>query len=308
MRKIRAYIFKAGAKVFEVLGRLFLFSWFPPRVGDVIKDVRYGPESGKQSLDVFIPEGRGPFPVLVYIHGGGFHVMDKRSYRRLARYFASRGYVVFNVNYRMAPRYEFPVGLQNVALAVKWVHERARLYFGDPREVFLAGDSAGAYFSSMYGAAVSSPGLENPLGIGECIPAEHLKGLVLFYGAYDMETVLDTGFPNIELMSKGFFGYEPQVYEARAQIASPQRHVTGRYPPAFITSGERDSLHPQSVAFDLALSDAGVQHRTLFFLKKEHPLAYLWHGFVSVPHFKCSRMARREACAFMDERTSGPGT
>ncbi len=306
MRNVRAYIFKAGAKVAELVGRLLLFNWFPPPVGDVIKDVRYGPESRKQSLDVFVPQGRGPFPVLVYIHGGGFHVMDKRSYRRLSRYFASRGYVVFNINYRMAPRYGFPVGLQDVALAVRWAHDHARLCFGDPEKVFIGGDSAGAYFSSIYGAAVASQSLMNPLGIEEGIPAEHLRGLVLFYGAYDMETVLDTSFPSIELMSKGFFGYEPQVYEARARIASPQRHVTAGYPPAFLASGERDGLHTQSVAFDRALSEEGVPHRTLFFLKKEHPLAYLWHGFISVPHFKCSRIARREACAFMDERTSMP--
>ena len=303
MRTIGAYLYKSGSKLFELFGRLFLFNWFPPRVAEVVRDVRYGPESRKQSLDVVIPESRPPLPVIVYIHGGAFHVMDKRSYSSLSRYFASRGYVVFNINYRMAPRYRFPVGLQDVAMAVKWAHDNARRYGGDSSRLFLAGDSAGAYFSSMYAAAVDSPSLMSSLAIEEGIPREHLKGLLLFYGAYDMETVLDTGFPMIGFVSKGFFGDDPQVYQARAEIASPQRHITKSFPPSYITSGARDSLHPESVEFDRVLTEAGVPHRVRFFARKEHPFAYTWHGFVSVPYFKCSRIARKEACEFLEEQS-----
>lgn len=301
MRTIQAYVYKFWSKLFELFGRLFLFNWFPPSVGDVICGVRYGKESRKQSLDVVIPEGKPPFPVMVYIHGGAFHVMDKRSYRRLSRYFASRGYLVFNINYRMAPRHRFPVGLQDVGAAVKWANDNARRYGGNSSRMFLAGDSAGAYFASMYAAATQSPGLMSSIGIEEWIPPEHLLGLLLFYGAYDMETILDTGFPLINFVSHGFFGFDPQVYSSRAETASPGRHITSSFPPAFVTSGERDSLHPESVEFDRVLTEAGIPHRTLFFTRKEHPFAYTWHGFASVPFFKCSRIARKEACGFLDE-------
>lgn len=303
MRNLKAYLYKFGSKVLELIGRVFLFNWFPPSVAEVIRNVRYGGESRAQSLDIIIPEGKPPFPVLIYIHGGGFHVMDRRSYRRMSRYFASRGCVVFNINYRMAPKHRFPVPLQDVALAAGWVHRYARRYGGDSSRLFLAGDSAGAYFASMYAAAVQSAELMSANAIEEGVPAEHLRGLLLFYGAYDMETVLDTGFPMINMMSKGFFGYDPQVYEARVRTASPQRHISEGYPPAFLTSGERDSLHSQSLAFERILDGAGVPHRSVFFTKKEHPLAYTWHGFASVPFFKCSRVARAEACQFIAEHS-----
>lgn len=298
-RTVEAYVHKAISKVGEILGRLLLLGWVPPPVSDVIRDVPYGAESRLQKLDIFIPRGKPPFPVMVYVHGGGFHFLDKRTFRRLSRYFAGKGYVVFNINYRMAPRHRFPVGLQDVARAVAWVHDRASRYGGDPGRIFLAGESAGAYFSSIYAAASRSESLASALSIEETVPPEHLKGLVLYYGAYDMATVLDTGFAGIKMMSGGFFGYDPQVYAARAAVASPMRHTAPGFPPSFLVSGERDNLHSQSVAFDRVLTEEGVPHRSLFFSRAEYPRAYSGHGFVSAPFLKCSRIARRETCEFL---------
>jgi acetyl esterase/lipase len=297
---IMAYLYKYSNMVFMWFARLYVNA-FAPRVGEVLRDVPYASESGKQTLDIYIPEGAPPFPVVVYIHGGGFHVMDKKDYRRLSSCFANRGYLVFNINYRDAPKWRFPVALSDVSAAVSWTHENAKRYGGDSTMMFLAGDSAGAYFSSMYAEAVQSPRLMSALSMEGAIPPEHLKGLLLFYGAYDMETILQTGFPMIGLMCRGFFGYDPQVYAARAEIASPMRNITRSFPPALIVSGEKDHLHSQSVAFDQALSEADVPHQALFFTKKRHPLAMHHHGFISFPGVKCGRMAMKKACAFLDD-------
>jgi acetyl esterase/lipase len=295
-----AYLLKYSNRAFMWLARPYVNA-FSPRVGEVLRDVAYASDSPKQTLDIYIPAGAPPFPVMVYIHGGGFHVMDKKDYRRLSSCFASHGYLVFNMNYRDAPKWRFPIALSDIASAVKWAHENARRYGGDSARMFLAGDSAGAYFSSMYAEAVQSPRLMAALSMEEAIPPEHLKGLLLFYGAYDMETVLETGFPMIGLMSRGFFGYDPQVYAARAEIASPMRNLTRSFPPALLVSGEKDHLHSQSVAFDEALTAAGVPHQVLFFTRKKHPVALHHHGFVSFTGVKCSRMAMKKAYAFLDD-------
>ncbi len=298
MQTVIAYIHKAISKVGELIGRLLVFSWFPPQVADVIRNVPYG-EARLQDLDIFIPHGAPPFPVMVYIHGGGFHFFDKRSFRRLSRYFASNGWVVFNINYRMAPRHVFPVALQDVSRAVTWVHDRAKRYGGDGDSIFLAGESAGAYLASIYAVAAGSPGLASALSLQETVPPGCLKGLVLYYGAYDMETVLDTGFGGIEMMLRGFFGYDPQVYAARAAVASPLRHITGSFPPSLLAFGWRDNLRTESLALDRVLTEKGVPHRTLFFSREEYPRSYTGHGFVSVPFLKCSRIARKETCEFL---------
>ena len=295
-----AYLYKYTNMAFMWLARPYV-NMFPPSVGEVLRNVPYGKNRGKQALDIFIPEGAPPFPVLVYIHGGGYHVMDKKDYRRLSSCFAHQGYLVFNINYRDAPRWRFPVALEDVSTAVKWAYDNAKRYGGDRTRMFLGGDSAGAYFSSMYAEAIQSPRLMSALSMEGAIPPEHLKGLLLFYGVYDMETVLETGFPMINLMCRGFFGYDPQVYSARAQIASPIRNITRSFPPSLIVSGEKDSLHTESLAFDRALSEAGVPHKALYFSKKRHPLAMHHHGFISFPGVKCGRVAMKEAYSFLDE-------
>ena len=274
---------------------------FPPSVDKVVSDVRYGRESSRQALDIVIPNGDPPFAVLIYIHGGGFHSRDKREYSYMVRRFAREGLVVFNINYRLAPRYRFPCAFQDVSRAIRWAHDNARGYGGDSHRIFLAGDSTGAYLASMYAEALQSPRLMFSLSMEDAIPPEHLRGLLLFYGTYDLDTVLETGFPMIDVMCHSYFGSDPQVYKARAEIASPMRHVTKSFPPALLISGEKDGLHPQSVAFDRSLTEAGVPHRALFFNRDKYPLALHSHGFATFPFLRCSRIAMKEAYAFLNE-------
>jgi acetyl esterase len=278
-----------------------ILNLFPPSVDRIISDVRYGADSGLQALDVIVPNGEPPFPVLVYMHGGGFHGKDKKEYSYMVRRFAREGYVVFNINYRLAPEYLFPCAFEDVSRAIRWVHHNAGSYGGDNHRMFLTGDSTGAYLAAVYAEALQSPRIMSSLSMEEGIPPQHLLGLLLFYGTYDLDTVLETGFPMIEVMCHGYFGSDPRVYAARAEIASPARHVTGSFPPSLLISGEKDGLHPQSVAFDKALTEAGVPHKALFFSREEHPLALHSHGFATFPFLRCARIAWKEAFAFLDE-------
>lgn len=293
------YLHKAVSAVMEWFGRHVIFNRFPPPVGAVHRDIPYDDlERRKQSLDVIVPAGSPPYPVFIYIHGGGFHGMDKKSYTRICKCFAARGCLVFNVNYRLAPAAGFPEQFADIGNAIRWAYDNAEEYGGDNSRVFMGGDSAGAYFSSMYAAAVKKPELLGELSIREGVPAECVKGLLLFYGAYDMEDVLATGFPLIKRLSEGFFGEDPELYRQRAQVASPARHVGSDYPSSFLFSSEKDPLHSESVAFEQILNGAGVPTRTLYFSKNEHPLAI--HGFLSAFFLRCSRESMREALGFLD--------
>ena len=287
----------------SLLARLVMLvlNAFPPPVAEVVRDVPYAGRSEKQALDVVIPKGDPPFGVMVFIHGGGFHAKDKSDYSYMVARFAREGFVVFNINYRLAPKYKYPCAFQDAARAIKWVHKNAASYGGDAERMFLAGDSTGASLAGMYAEAIQSPELMSALSIEDGIPPEHLKGLLLYYGTYDIETVMDTSFPMIEEVCRSYFGGDPEVYKERAEIASPIRHVTGSFPPAVIISGEKDHLHSQSVAFDRALTEAGVPHRALLFSREEYPLAMHAHGFAAFPFLSCSRIVMKEVSAFLDE-------
>lgn len=112
---------------------------------DVIRDVRYGRHPVAHCLDIYRPRGRdAPLPVMLYIHGGAFTVCSKDTHRGLALLKAAGpGYLVFNINYRLAPAYPFPAAIEDACAAYCWVVAHAARYGGDPRRIVVAGESAG---------------------------------------------------------------------------------------------------------------------------------------------------------------------
>ncbi len=123
----------------------------PDRHGvEVLRNLPY--QAGGQSehlLDVYRPmPGRGPAPgkrpAMLYIHGGGFRILSKDTHWVMGLGFARRGFVVFNINYRLAPRHPFPAAMDDVAAALRWLEEHAAEYGADLEQLVIAGESAGA--------------------------------------------------------------------------------------------------------------------------------------------------------------------
>ena len=116
---------------------------------EVIRDLPYRPTGlAAHTLDVWRPVGAGhsrePLPVVLYVHGGGFRILSKETHWVMALAFARRGYVVFNVNYRLAPVDPFPAAVEDTCAALRWVVDNAERFGGDAGRVILAGESAGA--------------------------------------------------------------------------------------------------------------------------------------------------------------------
>lgn len=119
----------------------------PERHGvEVLPDIPYQ-DSGlaEHRLDVYRPvSGAGPRPVVLYVHGGAFRILSKESHWIMALAFARRGFVVFNISYRLAPKHPFPAAIEDACRAYAWVVRHAAQYGGDPAQIVLAGESAGA--------------------------------------------------------------------------------------------------------------------------------------------------------------------
>lgn len=112
---------------------------------EVIRDVAYGPHPVAHRLDVYRPAGaRRPLPVMLYIHGGAFMLCSKDTHRSQALQHAHRaGYLVFNINYRLAPQHPFPAAIADACMAYRWVTQNAARFGGDPERIVVAGESAG---------------------------------------------------------------------------------------------------------------------------------------------------------------------
>lgn len=298
---LKAYALKALFNSLDIIGNQLVLqkSWTADRHS--LSEVAYGPHH-KQRINIFRPAGDQGYvyPILIYFHGGGFLVGDKNGYNRICRTLADYGYVTFNVNYRLAPKYRYLAQMQDVANAIDWIYRHANSYSGDRQSIVLAGDSAGALHASWYATGLEKSELFGYVGVKQTIPRGALRGLLLFYGLYDFDGVLHTGFPFIGTYVRIFLlDDQDRPFSERAAWLSPMRYATHTLPPVFLCAGEKDSLWPQSVEYAQALRSKGVNTTTLFFGKSLYPDAH--HGFLYFANRQCTKRAFQEAARFLQE-------
>ena len=141
-------------------------------------DIPYG-EHPRQTLDVYSVGGSTPKPVLLFVPGGGFVRGDKRAddvfYGNLARWFAAEGFVAITMNYRLAPDHVWPSGAQDVGSALGWIKANISRHGGDPDNILVLGQSAGATHVSTF---LYHPKLFTPIA--------GIRGAVLASGMYRM--------------------------------------------------------------------------------------------------------------------------
>src|SRR5947208_157471 len=100
-------------------------------------------------LDVYAPTQDKNRPVVVWIHGGGWQAGDKKEVHQKPQAFADKGFVFVSINYRLLPKATIKQMAQDVAKAIRWVHDHARDYGGDPSTVIVMGHSAGAQLAAL---------------------------------------------------------------------------------------------------------------------------------------------------------------
>lgn len=111
-------------------------------------------------LDVYRPTDTQPgakLPVVLYIHGGGFRILSKDTHWIMGLHFARRGYVVFNISYRLAPAHPFPAAIEDASFAYEWVVNHAAEYGGDVSRLVVAGESAGANLATVMALSACFP-------------------------------------------------------------------------------------------------------------------------------------------------------
>jgi acetyl esterase/lipase len=146
---------------------------------EVTRDLAYG-EHERHRLDLFRKAGTEAAPVLVFVHGGGFVMGDKRSaetpfYDNIGTFAAQQGFVGITINYRLAPASTFPSGPEDLAAVVRWLKANIAQYGGDPGKIVLSGQSAGAAHVAGYVAHKAH----------HSEPGGGIAGAILMSGIYD---------------------------------------------------------------------------------------------------------------------------
>jgi acetyl esterase len=277
--------------VAELRANMLLFSGFinanAPEVGAAHESVAV---AAGVHADVLVPPGKEPFPILIYLHGGGWSIGSPATHAKLARELCTRaGVIVVNVDYRLAPEHPFPVPLDDCVAAARWTRKNVARYGGDPDRIAIGGDSAGGNLA----AAV----------VNDLRDEMTFRAALLIYGAFDLlasrrdydrwapeeDPVLPKRAMDMMLgayLSGGASVRDPRVSPIHADLA--------HFPPSLLLCGTFDPLLGDSVAFHDKLRAAG---RTSTLLRYEG----LPHAFFQLPVSE-AETALGESSTFLRER------
>lgn len=253
----------------------------PPQSVSVISDQVYDGNS-KNKLDVYIPNDalrrNDKLPVVIWTHGGAWLSGDKTNAGPYFELLSSQGFVVVSLNYTLAPGAVYPEQIKQLNQAHHYLLANADRFHLDTSNIFLAGDSAGAQFSSQLGALVTNQSYAEEVNIKPALTASQLRGVLLFCGIYKMEGLANPDPTLPKLVSWGddisvwsYTGTRDRKSPLIRQM-SAYYHVTKEYPATFITGGNADPLtEAQSIPFSQELQRLGVATTTLFYPKDHIP-------------------------------------
>ena len=247
---------------------------------------------GDLKIRIYTPEGSGPFPLIVYFHGGGWVVGDLDTQDMIARAFAAGSEaVVVSVDYRLAPEHPFPAAVEDGWTATRWVWAHAAALGGDAARIAVAGDSAGGFIAAAMTLLAREAG------------GPALCGQALFYAGCNYpseETGSAIEFANGPLLTRDdthFFWQQYLTDTEREQHdfrASPVRASSlAGLPPAYVGTAECDPSRDDAETYGHRLKAAGVETEI-------HRYAGMVHGFVSwVAFIDGAKQAMDDANAFL---------
>ena len=225
-----------------------------------IEDYLVPGPAGDIPIRAYSPEGEGPFPLLVFFHGGGFVLQSIETHDELCRYLTlNTGCKVVSVQYRLAPENPFPAAPEDCYAATKWVADNAEKLNGDSSKLFVTGDSSGGNLAAVVCLMAkdrNSPKIAKQVLLYP-ITDYHTKDVTSKYPSYE-ENALGFGLSNIK-MSHYWALYTKEPKDGEHPYASPIRaeDLSG-LPPALVITIEKDVLRDEGEAYAKRLQEAGV--------------------------------------------------
>lgn len=234
-----------------------LFLGRPERVASAV-DHRIPGAGGMIRIRITMPEGAGPFPVLVFFHGGGWVIGSIETHDGLCKAITNAASVaVASVDYRLAPEHKFPAAVDDAYAALCWVAAHAAELNLDPTRIAVGGDSAGGNLAAV--TALKSRDLAGP--------ALRLQMLVYPITNDDLNTRSYVENAEGYMLTRSdmswFWGqYLSRPEEGRDPYVSPLRATDlSGLAPAFVMTAEYDPLRDEAEAYAARLQDAGVAVR-----------------------------------------------
>lgn len=220
-----------------------------------VKDINIPGPYGEIPAHIFTPEGSGPFPVIVYYHGGGFVIASTKVYEASVRGLANGAEaIVLSVDYHLAPEHKYPTQPNEAYAAYAWILKHASEFNGDPKRVAVAGESAGGNLAAV--VSLMARDKQEPLPIHE----------LLVYPVVDNDTKNASYIKNAHakpldrpMMEWFFKHYVKSKSDAENSYALPNKAKSLKgLPPTTLITAEIDPLYSEGKAFAERLKSENV--------------------------------------------------
>lgn len=210
-----------------------------------LKDIPYVPDGGpRRTLDLYLPNGSGKHPLVIYIHGGGFMSGSKEGASRI-QWPAREGWAMAALNYRLSGEAKFPAGIEDCKAAIRWLRKNAGKYSLDPDRLVVWGASSGGNFAAMIGTTSG----KSKFDVGENLDTSSaVQGVINYFGPTDFLQMDAQRIPGGTLHStptspeSRYLGADIRTVPDLVKAANPITYVTPSSPPFFIAHGTQDAV------------------------------------------------------------------
>lgn len=212
----------------------------------------------RQQGDIYVPEGPGPFPGVILVHGGGWKTRDREDMNSIAESLAENGFVVFNINYRFSPKDKHPAPIDDLQSAVVYFKTNAEKFKFSAGKLALWGYSSGGHTVSYYALTRAAD--------------QNLKVSAVVSGGapYDF-----TWYPHSPYI-KSYTGYYRDENLKFYFDASATTKITKEAPPFFLYHGEKDRLveWTQMTSFAAKLKSEKIEVKSHSIKFWDHAMAF----------------------------------
>ncbi|WP_022762531.1 alpha/beta hydrolase [Butyrivibrio sp. AD3002] len=240
---------------------------------DIFFDIEYrGKDGNTLCADIFKQKNNEKkLPIIVFAHGGGLFVGNRKVNRIFCEVIARLGYLVFSIDYRLLSETDGIGGISDVCSGLEFVTAFAEDYGGDPDKVILMGESAGAYLALYAAVVANSDILDGVIEKPETLCK--VKGLCCSSGMFYVTRNDPIGM----VYKKDMFGKRTKD-KAFTKLTNPNNpDIISKLPPVFLVSSSGDFLRSYTLKFAKALEKEGHDHELIYYEKSNH----LLHAFVS---------------------------
>lgn len=205
---------------------------------EVVRDIAYvaGSADDRQKLDLYLPKGKKDYPIVLFLHGGGFSKGDRKDAAQFGETLAKQGIGVAAAGYRLFPEAKHPQQIQDAAKALAWLKDSAGKRGWRPDAIFVAGHSAGGHLAALL--ATDEQYLK-----AEKLALSDIRGAIALSGAYRVPENRSDVFGD----------------EASRKAASPITHVHPGVPAFFLAYADKDAPDRDKLTKEFAAALLGAK-------------------------------------------------